>query len=185
METVQRISKPNLVDLLRMCDRRRWCTPRIRYASIRSKPDLCRDLVVFFEFKLQGDEVRILPKKKIFSFPDLRYNLKERRFYLDGQWFDGEGLSSETGVSSGMEDDCSRVWTGVCPSSTRKWYSLCFLCSVSITNDVQIGRFCKQYRAIRALWAYSVQRIWQSPDIGQENKNNTSRDRRQRLGSVV
>ena len=77
METVQRISKPNLVDLLRMCDRHRWCTPRIRYASIRSLP--CG----FFRVQTQGDEVRIVS-----NFPDLRYNLKERRFYLDGQWFD-------------------------------------------------------------------------------------------------
>ena len=47
--------------------------------------------MVFFEFNLQ----RILP---IFNFPDLRYNLKERRFYLDGQWFDAAKVSRQKPV---------------------------------------------------------------------------------------
>ena len=38
------ISKPHLVDLLRIFDKRRYITPRIRYASVRSKPELIRDL---------------------------------------------------------------------------------------------------------------------------------------------
>ena len=41
MET---ISKPHLVDLLRVFDKRKWFVPRIRYASVRSKPELIKDM---------------------------------------------------------------------------------------------------------------------------------------------
>ena len=51
VHTIYKLTKPSLVDLLRMCDRNRWCTPRIRYASIRSKPELCKDLLKHFDFK--------------------------------------------------------------------------------------------------------------------------------------
>ena len=38
------ICKPHIVDLLRIFDKRRMVTPRIRYASVRSKPELIADL---------------------------------------------------------------------------------------------------------------------------------------------
>ena len=41
---MERISKPHIVDLLRVFDRKRWIQPRIRYASVRSKPELIKDL---------------------------------------------------------------------------------------------------------------------------------------------
>ena len=82
--TVQRICKPHLVDFLRMCDRNRWCCPRIRYASIRSKPELCRDLLSFFKFEKEGESVRIVPIRPIHRFPLLEYNLKTRTFHVDG-----------------------------------------------------------------------------------------------------
>ena len=83
-----RISKPNLVDLLRLCDRNHWCSPRIRYASIRSKPDLCRDLILFFTFKLESHLILISPNKQIRNFPEIYYNLKIRRFFLNDREFD-------------------------------------------------------------------------------------------------
>ena len=45
---MERISKPHIVDLLRIFDRRRWFIPRIRYASVRSKPELIKDLKKYF-----------------------------------------------------------------------------------------------------------------------------------------
>ena len=95
MQQVQRFTKPALVDLLRICDRNRWCCPRIRYASIRSKPDLCKDLIKFFEFRDEGDHIRIYPKRAIPDFPDLRYRVKQRQYYRNGQPFDCARVSRE------------------------------------------------------------------------------------------
>ena len=39
---MERISKPQIVDLLRVFDLRRLVQPRIRYASVRSKPELIK-----------------------------------------------------------------------------------------------------------------------------------------------
>ena len=83
-----RLTKPSLVDFLRMCDRNRWCQPRIRYASIRSKPDLCHDLEKFFEFKEDGEFIQILAKRAIPNFPIISYHPGTRRFWKDGILFD-------------------------------------------------------------------------------------------------
>ena len=95
MLTVQRISKPNLVDLLRLSDKRRWCQPRIRYASIRSKPELCRDLVRFFDFSEEDEKIVITPKKPILNFPQLSYSVKHRHFVLNGSRFDAARVSRQ------------------------------------------------------------------------------------------
>ena len=89
METVQRISKPHLVDFLRMCDKNRWCSPRIRYASIRSKPELCADIKTFFTFS-ECSETRIEVRsiRQIRGFPNLEYDLKQRAFLVDGKTHD-------------------------------------------------------------------------------------------------
>ena len=96
--TVQRICKPHLVDFLRMCDKNRWCCPRIRYASIRSKPELCRDLLNFFKFEKEEDSVRIVPIRPIHGFPLLEYNLKSRCFSVDGELHDFPRMSREKPV---------------------------------------------------------------------------------------
>ena len=88
MEVVQRITKPNLVDLLRMCDKNRWTQPRIRYASIRSKPDLCEDLLEFFEFRQEGNLITVLPLAPIHRFPHLTYDIKHRCYFWNGEKFD-------------------------------------------------------------------------------------------------
>ena len=92
---VTKLTKPSLVDLLRLCDKHRWCAPRIRYASIRSKPDLCHDLVKFFSFTEEGDFVYIKPLRPILNFPDLKYHLKSRRFWKDGVLFDAATVSRQ------------------------------------------------------------------------------------------
>ena len=88
MNVVQRLTKPSLVDLLRMCDKNRWCSPRIRYASIRSKPELCRDLIGFFNFDWSDDMIIITPKREVPTFPELKYHVKDRLFHWNGEPFD-------------------------------------------------------------------------------------------------
>ena len=79
----QRISKPHLVDFLRMCDKNRWCTPRIRYASIRSKPELCHDINK--HFLVEGKRIlAVTPRRPIPHFPRLDYNLETRKFLVEG-----------------------------------------------------------------------------------------------------
>ena len=89
---MERISKPHLVDLLRIFDKRRWLTPRIRYASVRSKPELIKDLKAFFftydrgrvmYFKLKGSAQAALS-----HLPRISYHLKERRYLFDDRPFD-------------------------------------------------------------------------------------------------
>ena len=98
MATIYKLTKPSLVDLLRMCDRNRWCNPRIRYASIRSKPELCRDLLVHFSFAENGDFISISPLRKIHNFPRLQYHSKERRFWKNGRPFDAARVSRQKPV---------------------------------------------------------------------------------------
>ena len=81
---VQRISKPAIVNFLRLCDRKRWCQPRIRYASIRSKSELCADLIDYFQFQLTDKVITISPHKEIRGFPQIQYDLKVRSFLVDG-----------------------------------------------------------------------------------------------------
>ena len=58
---MQRISKPDLVAFLRIRDHRRWLCPRIRYASIRSKPELLADLRRFFLVRQRGSLLELTP----------------------------------------------------------------------------------------------------------------------------
>jgi len=96
MATVQRISKPHLVDFLRMCDKNRWCSPRIRYASIRSKPELCTDILHFFTFDLLTDQrIKVTPLRRIRGFPNLEYDLKQRAFLVDGKLHDFPRISRQ------------------------------------------------------------------------------------------
>ena len=89
-----RICKPHLVDFLRMCDKYRWCSPRIRYASIRSKPELCAD--IDNNFNVTGDRVlSISPKRPTPHFPELNYDLNSRKFLIDGIPHDFPRISRE------------------------------------------------------------------------------------------
>ena len=80
------ISKPRLVDLLRTFDKMRWLVPRIRYASVRSKPMLIKDLRVFYIDVREGDFVLFKPKVfvRLVRVPDIRFNVPARQFLLDG-----------------------------------------------------------------------------------------------------
>ena len=86
---MERISKPHLVDLLRVFDRRKWFMPRIRYASVRSKPELIKDIKRYFftyerdgilNFKTRGGVSR--------SLPAIAYKFETREYLFDGEPFD-------------------------------------------------------------------------------------------------
>ena len=85
MET---ISKPHMVDLLRVFDKKRWITPRIRYASVRSKPELVADLKRVFFTKVTRHIIRFLLrdalKKSHSHLPLISYDLVKRTFLFDG-----------------------------------------------------------------------------------------------------
>ena len=95
MHPLQRISKPRIVDFLRLSDKQHWCSPRIRYASIRSKGELCKDILVHFDFVQEGDFIKIRPLHQICNFPDMMYDLKQRQFLCDGRPFDSARVSRE------------------------------------------------------------------------------------------
>ena len=78
------IPKPLLVDLLRIFDKRKFFVPRMRYASVRSKPELLRDLAYHFITVVKGNIVYFTPKKSVpREVPLIHYHLKDRKFYFD------------------------------------------------------------------------------------------------------
>ena len=79
------ISKPHLVDLLRIFDKRKWIVPRIRYASVRSKPELIADIKQHFLVRKCGDVLRFFPKNLRLHVPTIEYDLSQRRYLLDGR----------------------------------------------------------------------------------------------------
>ena len=80
------ISKPHLVRLLRIFDRMKWFQPRIRYASVRSKPELMYDLHRYFGSSFDGSTVLFLQKTSCpRNLPSIHYCLTERQFYFDGR----------------------------------------------------------------------------------------------------
>ena len=82
---MQKISKPDLVDFLRISDHRRWLCPRIRYASIRSKPELLADLRRFFREVLKTKHLlEFVPRNPRLQLPLIQYDLKAKTFLFDG-----------------------------------------------------------------------------------------------------
>ena len=82
---MQRISKPDLVDFLRISDHRRWLCPRIRYASIRSKPELLADLRRFFAERLRGRVLELTPRSALLRrrLPRICYDFGAKTFLFD------------------------------------------------------------------------------------------------------
>ena len=98
---MEKISKPNLVDLLRLSDRERWFSPRIRFASVRSKPCLIADLRALYKDSRRGDRVVFLPRQKLPDHvPGIVYDVKLRTFLLDGKVMDVPKISREKPVFS-------------------------------------------------------------------------------------
>ena len=84
---LHKISKPHLVDLLRMSDHNRWLQPRIRYASVRSKPELIRDLEDHFLVKEHCQRLHFEPRRAR-NLPRIEYSLKNRSYLIDDKPMD-------------------------------------------------------------------------------------------------
>ena len=78
------ISKPHLVDLLRHFDRQKWVCPRIRYASVRSKPELITDILRVFRVIRVKKIIHFLPHRSLHRLPKIEYDLEQRRYRFDG-----------------------------------------------------------------------------------------------------
>ena len=89
-----RISKPHLVDLLRSADRNKWLTPRIRYASVRSKPELIHDLKSHFKIVMEDQRLLFRPRRAR-NLPRLEYDLETKSYIVDGSAVDIPKLSRE------------------------------------------------------------------------------------------
>ena len=86
---MQRISKPHIVDLLRYFDRKKLFSPRIRYASVRSKPELIADISQHFAvFHHTGRLHFHLKVPSSHHVPTIQYDLKERHYLFDGDYYD-------------------------------------------------------------------------------------------------
>ena len=72
---LNKISKPHIVDLLRIFDKRKTISPRIRYASVRSKPELIKDLVKHFDCTESDDIVYFEPLCPTMDAPKIKYDL--------------------------------------------------------------------------------------------------------------
>ena len=81
---MKQISKPHLVDLLRTCDKHKWLSPRIRYASVRSKGELVRDLQTHFSTTSRKQCVTFIPLLSTVTAPRITYSLPLKKFYFDG-----------------------------------------------------------------------------------------------------
>ncbi len=78
------ISKPHLVDLLRIFDKNKWIIPRIRYASVRSKPELIADIATHFRVQqTKADVLMFFPKRKLAGVPKIAYDLPSRKYLMD------------------------------------------------------------------------------------------------------
>ena len=86
---MESISKPHLVDLLRVFDKRKWFVPRIRYASVRSKPELIKDMQRYFFTYTRGDVLHFKQRACVTRhLPAIAYDRAARSYLFDGEPFD-------------------------------------------------------------------------------------------------
>ena len=83
---MERISNPHVVDFLRLSDRTHWLHPRIKYASIRSKPQLLEDLQRHFRTRHTKNRSRLLflPLRSLPTVPRIEYCFLKKLFLFDG-----------------------------------------------------------------------------------------------------
>ena len=87
---MEQISKPHIVDLLRIFDRKRMIIPRIRYASVRSKPELIADLKKYFSTHKRDGVLHFKPRGQtaLSHIPRIAYNFQDKQYLFDGRPFD-------------------------------------------------------------------------------------------------
>ena len=91
---MDKICKPHIVDLLRISDQKRWLWPRIRYASIRSKPTLLQDLRAHFREELRGRVLHLVPRvSHLVQIPEIAYDFGRKKFLFDGKPIDVPRMS--------------------------------------------------------------------------------------------
>ena len=78
------LNKPRIVDFLRLCDRNKWVHPRIRFASVRSKPELIEDIHHNFDVTIDKHLVTITPRSSCRRVPVIQYDLEVRKYLVDG-----------------------------------------------------------------------------------------------------
>ena len=91
------ISKPLLVDLLRTFDHKKWLQPKIRYASVRSKNQLIKDLMNRFEITRKRNLLTFVPKFPHPIHPKITYDLKRKTYLFDGKALDIPNFSRAKG----------------------------------------------------------------------------------------
>ena len=89
---MEQISKPHIVDLLRIFDKKRWLHPRILYASVRSKPELIKDIKRYF-FTYEREKVlhlkpRGVVEKSLSHLPSISYDFSKKQYIFDGSAYD-------------------------------------------------------------------------------------------------
>ena len=89
------ISKPRIVDFLRTCDKHNWVFPRIRFASVRSKPELIEDIDYNFKVTREGSFISIVPRRLARRIPAIQYDLDEKKYLLDGEYHEFRKESRE------------------------------------------------------------------------------------------
>ena len=89
------ISKPRIVDFLRTCDKHNWVFPRIRFASVRSKPELIEDIEHNFIVSREGNFVSIVPRRKSHRIPAIQFDLSLKKFLLNGEYHEFRKESRE------------------------------------------------------------------------------------------
>ena len=94
VEALCHISKPHLVDLLRVFDRHKWLSPRIRYASVRSKPELIGDICREFCIEKIKKQIRFCPKRAR-NLPTIVYDLEKKHFLFDSKVLNVGRISRE------------------------------------------------------------------------------------------
>ena len=82
---MEKISKPHIVEFLRLCDRNHWLHPRIRYASIRSKPQLLSDVKKHYRSRRKGTLLLFHPTHHLPAVPKISYDFARKRFLYDGK----------------------------------------------------------------------------------------------------
>ena len=96
---MNQISKPHIVDLLRIFDKNRYINPRIRYASVRSKPELLNDLKMHFRVRIVDEKkkrfIHLDPVIVIPRLPKKFYSVPEKKFYFDDSPVDVPSQSRE------------------------------------------------------------------------------------------
>ena len=92
---MQYISKPRIVDFLRTCDKLNWIHPRIRFASVRSKPELIEDIERNFDISKQDNFINIVPRRRSRRIPAIQYDIDLRQYLLDGVYHELQKESRE------------------------------------------------------------------------------------------